>query len=381
MRTDEIMTQTPLTQLMFRKANKDKIPLSGTFELSPLCNFSCRMCYVKQTPEQVRQHTRKMMTLEQWMNLADCAEKAGMLYLLLTGGEPLLWPDFWKLYSYLSQKGFMISINTNFSMINEEAAAKFREMPPSRINITLYGASNETYRKLCGSSDGFERTDRAISLLKDAGIQVKLNCSLTPYNSQDLEQMVKYAEERKLILSVNTYMFPPLRKNPESIGINDRFTPEEAAYWNIRRLYLQRGEERCLEFLKRVAEGMAEPMGLDESCYDPADGKIRCQAGRASFWATWDGYMAPCGMLPKPKVDLMENDFHEAWEKLNSYTEKIVLSGICEKCNNRGICHSCAATAMAETGEFHKVSKYLCEMMEAMRKIAGEQLKIRSTDR
>lgn len=381
MRTDEIRRETPLTQFLFRKADISKIPLSGTFELSPICNFDCRMCYVRQTTEQVKQHSRKMMTLEQWMHLADCAEKAGMLYLLLTGGEPLLWPDFWKLYSYLSQKGFMISINTNGSMINEEAIEKFKEMPPSRINITLYGASNTTYMKLCRASDGFERVDKAVSLLQNAGIQVKLNCSLTPYNAQDLEQMVKYAEERKLILAVNTYMFPPLRKNPESIGMNDRFTPQEAAYWNIQRLCLQRGQERCLDFLEKVSEGMAEPIGLDESCYDPADGKIRCRAGKASFWATWDGYMTPCGMLPGPKVDLLENNFHEAWEKLKAYTEEIALSGICEKCDNRGICHSCAAMAMAETGEFQRVPKYLCEMMEAMKKIAREQLEIRGTDK
>ena len=90
--------------------------------------------------------------------------------------------------------------------------ARLAEHPPTRINITLYGAGNETYEALCGRSGMFDRVDRAITLLRQAGILVKLNCSLTPHNAGDLEGIVSYAAERDLILEVNTYMFPPLRR-------------------------------------------------------------------------------------------------------------------------------------------------------------------------
>lgn len=84
----------PLTEKLYQKAEKNKIPLHGTFELSPICNFSCRMCYVRKTAKEIAASGRKMMTLEQWIHLGQKARDAGMLYLLLTGGEPLLWPDF-----------------------------------------------------------------------------------------------------------------------------------------------------------------------------------------------------------------------------------------------------------------------------------------------
>lgn len=376
MKAEEIYYETPLTKLLFNKASKARIPISGTFELSPVCNFDCRMCYVRQTQEQVDHHHRKMMTLEQWKRIADQAKNQGMLYLLLTGGEPFLWPDFWKLYEYLIKQGFVISINSNGSLIDDEAIRHLKEMPPSRINITLYGGCEETYQRLCRTKNGYQKVDYAIDQLKEAGILTKLNCSLTPYNICDLERMIAYAEEKKLILETNSYMFPPLRKDPTRIGENDRFTPEEAAYWHIKRYQLQYGEERYLHFLEGINEGLIDPMGLDESCYDPIDGKVSCRAGNAAFWVTWDGYLLPCGMMPEPKVDLTFMDFEKAWKELNEKTEHVMLSGICTKCNNRGICHSCAAMAIAETGEFHKVPRYLCEMIEAMKKIAKEQLKI-----
>ena len=376
METKEIRYETPLTNLLFRKAAANKIPLSGTFELSPICNFDCRMCYVRQTPQQVKNHSRKMNTLEQWKKLADQTADSGLLYLLLTGGEPLLWPDFWELYKYLTKKGFVISINTNGSLIDETAVEKFKEMPPTRINITLYGASDETYERLCRSKNGFQKVDRAITLLREAGILVKLNCSLTPYNACDLEKMVEYAEKRKLILEINTYMFPPLRKNPASIGKNDRFTAEEAAYWHIQRYKLQHEADRYKQYLSDIMNGMAEPLGMDESCYDPIDGLIRCRAGKAAFWITWDNYLLPCGMMTSPKVDLNHKLFADAWNELIQETEKVRLSGICSKCDNQGVCHACAAMAFAETGEYGAVPRYLCEMMHAMKRHASEQLRI-----
>ena len=101
MANKEILIETPLTNILFHKASVDKLPLSGTFELTPRCNFNCRMCYIRHSEQEVRQHDRPMRSLEEWKNLADEAEKEGMLYLLITGGEPLLWKDFWPLYEYL----------------------------------------------------------------------------------------------------------------------------------------------------------------------------------------------------------------------------------------------------------------------------------------
>lgn len=139
----EIYYESLLTKMLFQKSSIKKIPLSGTFELSPVCNFDCRMCYVRKSPEEVKCHNRKMLNLERWKKIADQAENAGMLYLLLTGGEPFLWPDFWELYMYLSKKGFLISINSNGSLIDEGVIEQLKERPPIRINITLYGASND----------------------------------------------------------------------------------------------------------------------------------------------------------------------------------------------------------------------------------------------
>lgn len=350
-----------LTELLFRKASQLRIPFSGTFELSPVCNFSCPMCYVRKTREEVELSERGIFTKEEWLEIARQAKAAGMLYLLLTGGEPFLWDGFWELYEELAQMGFVISINTNGYLVDEAVVARLKNAPPLKMNITLYGASDETYRNMCGIENGFTRVSRAITLLKEAGILVKLNCSLTPDNVQDIEKMVAYAKERDIALQVATYMFPPVRKNPEQIGCNARFTPEEAAkaYFTYYRACY--GERKFESYVKAILKNK-EPQNLPEdfTC------KMNCRAGKATFWITWDGWMTPCGMMTEPKVDMCKKRFADAWKEIVELSNEIKVSSACSTCEKKEICHACAAMAYAETGTFHEVPKYLCEIANAL---------------
>ena len=381
MSTLQSIPGTQLTDYLYSKADRRRIPFSGTFELSPVCNFSCRMCYVRKTAEEVRKSPRPILTLEDWRRIAREARDAGMLHLLLTGGEPLLWPDFWTLYEELIDMGFLISINTNGSLIDERAIARFRQRPPQRINVTLYGAGDESYRKLCGVGGVHTRVDRAVRGLQAAGIPVKLNCSLTPENEGDLDAIIDYAKERDAVLAVATYMFPPVRRDPAQVGVNERFTPEDSARHMMHYLKRNRGPEAYASYLRAIRRGCAQPPGLDEGCIDPLDGKVRCRAGKSSFWITWDGWMTSCGMMPEPKADLKELGFAGAWRSVSEAASALCLSGVCSKCPNYGVCHPCAAVAYAETGDVSGIPAYMCRATQEMHRIAEEEMEVTAEER
>lgn len=365
----------PLTDFMFNKASWSGIPFGGTFELLPVCNFACRMCYVRKSMTEVKNSVRPLLNIKQWIRMAQDARDAGMLYLLLTGGEPLLLPDFWELYEELIKMGLLVSINTNGSLIDAAAVKRLEKMPPRRVNITLYGAGDETYEKLCRTKNVFSKVDNAITALKQAGIQVKLNCSLTPHNACDLEEIIAYAKNEGLVLQVADYMFPPVRRDSDMVGKNERFTPEEAAFYRLKTYRLQNSEEKYFRILQNIQKNSIPPPGLDESCVDLSDGKLRCRAGKSSFWVTWDGWMTPCGMMPEPKVETVNRPFGEAWRELMDASRRLSLSGVCHKCRNAELCHSCAAMALSETGTFSGIPAYLCEMVKEMKRLAEKELR------
>ena len=118
--------------------------------------------------------------------------------LLLTGGEPLVRSDFKEIYLKLREMGFLLNINTNATLIDEEVISWLKEVPPTRVNVTLYGASDATYERLCGNAKGFTQAVRGIRLLKDAGIVVKINCSITPHNVNDVEGIFAFAKQEGL---------------------------------------------------------------------------------------------------------------------------------------------------------------------------------------
>lgn len=359
----QIPVESPITEHLHSRAARLNIPLSGTFELTPVCNMQCRMCYVRMTKSQ-QEAIRPLHTAEEWIKLGEIARDKGMLFLLLTGGEPFLRPDFRQIFQALHKMGLVLSINSNATLINEETIEWLKETPPARINVTLYGASDETYARLCGNPKGFTQVSRAIHLLKDAGINVKINCSLTPYNADDLGKIISFANENKLVVQATSYMFPPLRRDKSMVGKNDRFSPEDAAYYSAKIESLLNGEDAFLEKVNS-SDYPVLSSDLEEHC-DAAEGEgIRCRAGKCSFWVTWEGKLLPCGMIPDSGVNVFEDCFDTAWKAASESACAIRLPAHCKNCGIKERCKVCAAMALTESGDFAAIPEYRCKMARA----------------
>lgn len=104
------------------KARRDCRPVTATFELTPLCNFRCRMCYVRLDESRIPEFGRLNST-DEWLSLASQAMKMGLYTVTLSGGEPLLHPEFEKIYVGLSRMGLLVSILSNGSLLTEKHIA------------------------------------------------------------------------------------------------------------------------------------------------------------------------------------------------------------------------------------------------------------------
>ena len=355
-----------VSDYLYRKASINKIPLNGTFELSPVCNFSCKMCYVRKTPEQIEKSGKRLRSWTEWVELAKECKKAGMLYLLLTGGEPFIYPGFKELYTELHKMGFLISINTNGTMITPEVVEWLKDMAPHRMNITLYGTSADTYEKICENRSGFERAKNAILMLKEAGIQVVINASMIPQNEQDMEDIIQFGKEHDIFTRVSTYMFPPARRDSEED--DSRFTPQEAADVFIRKQRCLIEEEKIPAYYKKELEKLLDSKAdnEDETWGDDL-GYMRCRAGRSTFWISWEGKMTACGMIPFPiEAYPFEKPFMDCWMEVTNKVRSVKVLNECNKCEKKGICKPCVAMIYTETGEVDCKAPYMCEMTECI---------------
>lgn len=362
-----------ITDRLVYKAGMARVPISGTFELTPMCNFSCKMCYVRKNAVEV-EALGGLKAVEQWLEWAKEAKEKGMLYLLITGGEPLTYPGFWELYEGLIQMGFIITVNTNGSLITDEVAQRFAKMQPKKINITLYGASNESYARLCGAEDGFDRVMKAVEILEKYKLRYKFNCSLTPYNYHELREIYDLSRIHKVPIEIATYMFPPVRRDAGMEDSAIRLSPEQAGYCSVEQMRLQLSEEQFLAYARqkityqRPPELPADDDGLAEGR------EMGCRAGRCSFWLDWQGNIAACGMINSPKYSLEEETFARGWEQVVDSTNKIRCLTGCSGCKNRKLCHTCISSAYCETGDINGRPVYICRMIEAEAKACKEIL-------
>ena len=360
-------TEPQLSRYLHSRGAALGLPIGGNFELTARCNFDCPMCYVHLKQEDVEAQGREL-TAQQWIDLARQARDAGMVFVLLTGGEPFIRRDFFEIYHAMKQMGLMISINTNGSMLEGEILDRLIEDPPFRLNISLYGGCGETYRRMCGQ-DAYDRVVGNIAKLRQAGIDVRLNVSLTPYNSQDLERICQKAQELGVHMKATGYMYPSIRVNGGQYGCGNRLSAEDAARVNVKWDQIRYDEQT---FEKRAQAMQELTLVEDSECGLDLDEGVRCRAGNTAFWMTWDGRMLPCGMMPYPTVYPLETGFNAAWEELRKLTRQIRISPECAACPKRGVCPTCAAVSITETGRFDGKPEYVCRMTDETIRLTWE---------
>ena len=351
-----------LSDYLYSKASQRRVPLMGTFELSPVCNFSCRMCYVRKTMAQITREGKSLIPWEQWLKLAEQCRREGMLFLLLTGGEPFLYPGFRELYTRLHEMGIILYINTNGTMIDEETVQWLKQAAPARVNLTLYGSSRETYQRICGNADGYDRAIRALRVLKEAGIPVMINASMIPENAEDLESIIETGRSMGIGTRVATYMFPPARRDPEA-G-DSRFTPEESAAMHLRKMRCMMQPEEYCAFLSRHEQMLHSDSTGDWGSHEEF---MQCRAGRSTFWVNWEGRMTACGMLDFPLVEVpFARPFRECWQELTEAVRNTPVLGGCAGCGKREVCRPCVAMIYCETGTVDQKSPYMCRMADSI---------------
>lgn len=357
-------TEPLLSTYLHSKGGRLGLPIGGNFELTARCNFNCPMCYVHQCSVREDQE----LTAQQWIEIARKAKEKGMMFALLTGGEPFIRRDFFEIFDAMKNMGIMVSINSNGSMLDGEIRRRLIENPPFRMNISLYGSSGETYRNMCGQ-DAFERVVENIRALKDAGVDVRLNLSITPYNYQDLEKICNIARDLDVQVKASAYMYPPVRIHGD-VEFGHRLTPEEAAASTVEWDLLRFGEE---EFARR-ARGMKDLCAISpRECGAVPEEGVGCRAGSSSFWLTWDGRMLPCGMMPGPASNVLEVGFDAAWDAIRAGTRKIRMPKECTACPKRQVCPACAAVCVTETGAFDRVPTYVCRQTEETIRLTWER--------
>lgn len=329
------------------KAREKGVPVAGQFELTPLCNFSCKMCYVHLNPEQLKS---AVLPPDTWKELIRQAWEAGMLEATLTGGECLIYPGFDDIYMYLRSLGCQIAVLTNGYLLDEKRIAFFREYMPVRIQVTLYGWNDDVYERVTGRR-AFTIVSENIRKAVAAGLPMGLNVTPSAYLGEDALETLRAAKRLCNRISVNGCVFPPREETGRAQQQDD---PDREMYL---RMYLLQNELNGIE-TREITEDRLPPCGSDIHTCEKRG--LRCGGGRSGFVMDWRGAMMPCNRLEMIRAYPLRDGFREAWAQINKAANDWPRVPECEGCAYNGVCDNCAANMLrfADPGQLPTA---LCE--------------------
>jgi len=335
----------PLVRELLARATEKRQPANGAFELTERCNLSCRMCYVRHSAGDVARRAKELSSY-QWLELARQAKAGGTVFLLLTGGEVFLRPDFFEIYTPLTRMGFILTLFTNGTLITDEIARRLAEAPPNRTAITLYGATAKTYESVTGVPGSYARCIRGIENLIKHRVPLDLRATLTRQNIGDLEAMRKMAHDWGLPFSTSSLL-------------NERRDDMPSDVADCRM--------SILESVELEASDRASATEWDEAAQrelGPDNNKnFFCQAGKSAYMVNPYGEMNPCIELTQPAARPLEIGFAAAWEQVQVFVDTAPpLHSDCLTCEARSYCGRCPARSANETGTLNEPVPYLCEI-------------------
>ncbi len=328
-----------------------RVPVCGSLEITQRCNLKCTHCYNSLALSDKEARSIEL-TYEEHCRILDEITAAGCLWLLYTGGEIFARKDFLDIYTYAKQKGLIISLFTNGTLITPKVADYLVRWRPFSIEITLYGRTRETYERVTGIPGSYERCMKGIKLLMERGLPLKLKTMAITINKHEIWEMKRFVEEDLGLEFKFDAMINP-RIDCSQSPLNVRLTPEEVVALDLQ------DPKRVSEW-RKFAKRFNAPTPSTARCSD----LYQCGGGISAFAIDPSGKTSICVLSHGDAWDLRQGSFHDGWERflLKVRKKKITRHTKCVDCKIKAMCGACPAYGELENGEPEAPVDFLCHV-------------------
>ncbi|MGV8041175.1 MAG: radical SAM/SPASM domain-containing protein [Thermoanaerobaculaceae bacterium] len=320
---------------LYDAASRDLIPLEVTLELTSSCNFACPYCYLAETPRGEDLDSPRITAL------LDELSGMGTLMLVLSGGEPLLRPDWLEIARHARQLGMAVSLLTNGSRVDRAAAAALAGLGVT-VHLSLPAATESTGRSLTGVAGGTVAAVSALRLLAAQGVRTVVRFLATTIGLPEIE------------------------------AVRDLAAAAGANFTLLPTVHSRLSGSTDARHLRVPVEDLREA-GCWRPCRAPDDSVPTtappCGAGRWHACVRADGRVTPCPLLPTVAGDLRLATFREIWTgspvlaRLRAVT--VADLAVCKRCGLLASCNRCHGMALLEGGDALGPDRRACELAGA----------------
>ena len=349
-----------------------RLPLQGKIDLTYRCNNRCLHCWLL-SPDAVANRQNEL-TFSETRLIVDEARQMGCQTWYISGGEPMLRPDFCDIFDYITRKCVSYTLNTNGTLITPQVAELMTRT--GKNLIALYGATADIHDKVTRNPGSFEATLRGMAYLKEAGADFIVQLVPMRANYHQFEAMENLAQTLSPLYRVGaSWLWLSCLKSKE----RDR----EIAAQRLDPAELLAIDEPSFTVRTPLPVCKTSIPGSSEDD-EPFDDRLfaSCVEASKDFYIDPYGRMTFCCFIKDPALmfDLRKGSFEEAWETFIPSLADTVRGGReyrenCGTCDLRRECHWCAVYGYLEHGRFSAKVDYLCQLAEETRRFTAEREK------
>ncbi len=319
-----------------------RIPIAGSLELTFRCNMRCVHCYVAHSPQG------QELSFAEMCRILDQVTDEGCLWLLLTGGDPLMRPDALEIYLYAKRKGLIVTLFTNGTLITPAIADRLAEWRPFAIEITLYGRTQATFERITGIPGSHARCMRGIELLLERKLPLRLKTMLLTLNRHELKDMQAYATSLGVPFRFDPMVNAGLTGAREPLAF--RLSPEEIVAFDMA------DEQRMKEWREFCAR--YRNVHLDDRYL------YVCGAGQQAFHIDPYGNLSVCMLSRQPGYDLRQGSFRQGWREFLPQVRQQWPDPAypCNRCQLLPLCGQCPGWGWLEHGKPDRPVDFLCQV-------------------
>ncbi len=270
--------------------------VSVLLELTYACNLNCSFCYNDLNLKG------KPLSLDQYEALLDDLQTQNVLYLILSGGEPLSHPDFFSIGALAKERGFVTRIKTNGHSVGSKVATRIKkEVDPYRLEVSLHGATAEVHDRQTRVRGSFERLMNNFEAMRDAGLRVQVNTALTKWNQHQIADIFSIVDQLGFRIQVDDEVKP---RDDGDVSPTEIQASTDAILL-LRKLQREYSapREAPSQTSTMSEQRPAQPTGSDK----------HCGAGASTLAVDPVGNILPCVQWRMPVGNLHEKRLPEIW--------------------------------------------------------------------
>jgi radical SAM protein with 4Fe4S-binding SPASM domain len=336
------------TQRMWAAAALRHQPLSVSLELTHRCDFACRHCYI---PDHA---VPDGLLLGRLLTLLDELAAAGTLFLILTGGEPLLRRDWIVVARYARERAFALRVLTNGARIDARVADEIAALRAS-VEVSVYSTDPLVFAGITGRPGSLAAVLRGVELLRERDVAVMLKVPVMASNAAGVAGVFAFAA---------------------SVGADCRAYPHivHDKAGGLGPLALRAGEDELLAFYRAGYPGSRT---LPATPAPAPDGPL-CAAATRYCNITAAGEVQACNLIPRSAGNVNERPFADIWNDSAFFAELRALRHgdltTCATCSRLSYCGRCYASALVEDGDLRGPWSFACRQAELLERAAAREV-------